>query len=271
MRKPKLIYYNDARHYLMYRYDPPLCKHVLQQPVDEILGTGVDTLSFGLASGATFLHDTQVGKRWGEGVTDHNHGIMWWRAGKNLERALADGMDPLQVVIERAHEKGIQILASLRINEGGTGEGPEMNRYMFNKLKEEHPEFMIGGDSQGSTCLDFAHAEVRQERLDLIEEVCDRYGADGIEVDDYVRVFFKPEEIEKNTPVLTQFMRDVQALLKRIGEKRGETPALWARVHPREDANLSVGMVLWSTTRVSNSIKTLITNGLWRMLKRLAF
>ena len=60
MRKPKLIYYNDARHYLMYRYDPPLSRHVLQQPVDEILGTGVDTLSFGLASGATFLHDTRV-------------------------------------------------------------------------------------------------------------------------------------------------------------------------------------------------------------------
>ena len=66
MRKPKLIYYNDARHYLMYRYDPPLSRHVLQQPVDEILGTGVDTLSFGLASGATFLHDTRVGKHWGE-------------------------------------------------------------------------------------------------------------------------------------------------------------------------------------------------------------
>ena len=30
MRKPKLIYYNDARHYLMYRYGPPLSKHVLQ-------------------------------------------------------------------------------------------------------------------------------------------------------------------------------------------------------------------------------------------------
>ena len=37
-------------------------------------------------------------------------------------------------------------------------------------------------------------------------------------------------------------MRAEQALLKRIGEKRGETPALWARVHPREDANLAVGM-----------------------------
>ena len=57
--------------------------------MDEILGTGVDTLFFGLASGATFLHDTRVGKRWGEGVSDHNHEIMWWCAAKNLERALA--------------------------------------------------------------------------------------------------------------------------------------------------------------------------------------
>ena len=60
MRKPRLIYYNDARHYLMYRLDPPLNRYQLQSPVDEILGTGVDTLAFGLASGATFLHDSRV-------------------------------------------------------------------------------------------------------------------------------------------------------------------------------------------------------------------
>ena len=245
MRKPNLIYYNDARHYLMYRYDPPLSRHVLQQPVDEILGTGVDTLFFGLASGATFLHDTQVGKRWGEGVTDHDHGIMWWRAAKNLERALADGLDPLQLVIDRAHEKDIQIVCSLRINEGGTGEGLNKNRYMFSKLKEEHPEYMIGDDSADpgkSTCLNFAIPEVRQERLAVIEEVCDRYGADGIEIDDYVRTFFRQSEIDKNTPLLTEFMGDVRALLDRIGERRGEKLMLAARVHPCEDANLSVGM-----------------------------
>ena len=212
MRKPKLIYYNDSRHYLMYRYDPPLSRHVLRQPVDEILGTGVDTLFFGLASGATFLHDTRVGKRWGEGVSDHNHGIMWWRAGKNLERAIADGLDPLQVVIDRAHEKDIQIVCSLRINEGGTGGGLNKNRYMFSRLKEEHPEYMIGDDSADpgkSTCLNFAIPEVRQERLAIIEEVCDRYGADGIEIDDYVRTFFRQSEIEKNTPLLTEFMGDI--------------------------------------------------------------
>ena len=44
MKKPKLIYDNDARHHLLYRYGPPLTDYLLRQPVDEILGTSVDTL-----------------------------------------------------------------------------------------------------------------------------------------------------------------------------------------------------------------------------------
>ena len=35
MRKPRLIYENDARHHLLYRYAPPLSVHRLRQPVDE--------------------------------------------------------------------------------------------------------------------------------------------------------------------------------------------------------------------------------------------
>ena len=84
---------------------------------------------------------------------------------------------------------------------------------MFSRLKEEHPEYMIGDDSADpgrSTCLNFAMPEVRQERLAVIEEVCDRYGADGIEIDDYVRTFFRQSEIEKNTPLLTEFMGDIR-------------------------------------------------------------
>ena len=244
MRKPNLILYNDARHYLMYRFDPPLSRQRLQSPVDEILGTGVDTLAFGLASGATFLHDSKVADKWGDSVVDHDTGVMWWRAAKNLKVALAAGMDPLKLVIDRAHEKDIQVIANLRINDASTPDGP--NRYMLNRLKVEHPEYMIGEEDPDrprvATCLNFAIDEVRQERLDVIEEVCDRYGADGIEINDYVRVFFKPSEIERHTPLLTDFVRSVRELLNRIGEKRGKRLMLATRSHPREDANLSVGM-----------------------------
>ena len=64
-----------------------------------------------------------------------------------------------------------------------------------------------------------------------------------------MRTFFRQSEIEKNTPLLTEFMGDVRALLDRIGERRGERLMLAARVHPREDANLSVGMDVRSWIR----------------------
>ncbi len=253
---PRLIYYNDARHYLMYRFDPPLSLHTLRRPVDELLGTGVDTLAFGLASGATFLHGSNVGNQWGEAVTEHSRGVMWWRGAKNLEAALAVGLDPLKVVIDRAHEKGMRLICSLRMNDPATASGPTANRYMLNRLKQEHPEFMIGESHpdhpHGATCLDFAVEQVRNERLAVMEEVCDRYGADGIEMDPYVRAFFKPSQIDQHTPLLTEFIRQVRALLDRIGSKRNQRLMLSARVHPREEANRAVGMDVrtWITEKL---------------------
>ena len=38
---------------------------------------------------------------------------------KNLEQALAAGRDLLQIVVQRAHEKGLRILGSIRINDSG--------------------------------------------------------------------------------------------------------------------------------------------------------
>ena len=120
MRKPKLIYYNDARHYSLYRYDSPMSLHQLRWLVDEILGTEVDTLVYGLASGQTFLHGSQVGLKWGQGIAGHNHGVMWWRAAENLTRA---------------HEKGRRVLCSLRMNDPTSPESG--NPYVLSQLKRE--------------------------------------------------------------------------------------------------------------------------------------
>ncbi len=244
MQKPKLIHYNDARHYSIYRYDPPMSVHQWRQPVDEILGTEVDTLVYGLGSGETFLHGTQVGLKWGEGVEEHNMSMMWWRATKNLNLALEAGIDPLAVAVDRAHEKGRHILGSLRMTEPTSPK--DDNPYMLGRLKRERPEVMIGEHHpdypRAAGCADYTREEVRAERLAVIEEVCGRYGMDGLEFDPYVGVFFKPSEVREKTPVLTEFMREVRRLLDRLGEARGEP--LWLAVKTRctEEANLALGM-----------------------------
>ena len=241
MQKPKLIYYNDARHYSLYRYDPPMSLHQLRQPVDELLGTGVDTLSFGLASGQTFFHDTKVGMRWGEGVEDHNHGVMWWRASEIAKQAHEAGIDPLKVVVDRAHEKGMQILCSMRMNDAST----ESNLYMMSRLKRDRPEVMIGGDPEevghAATCEDYAREDVREHRLQLIDEVL-ACGPDGLEMDPYIRVYFDPSQARQNAPILTEFVREARRLCDRRGEGRSQRLCLSTRVHPVEAANLAIGM-----------------------------
>ena len=67
MKNPRLIYYNDAHHYHAKRIDPPLSLPKLQWPVDEVSGTGVDLLAFGLGYGDVYFHDSKVGR-----------GLRWW-------------------------------------------------------------------------------------------------------------------------------------------------------------------------------------------------
>ena len=244
MKKPKLIYYNDGRHFTAsYRYDPPMSLHQLRQPVDELLGTGVDTLAYGLASGQTFFHDTRAGVQWGDVEGRHNHGgdvVARRRECETGDRRPAN--DVLRVVVDRAREKDMQVLCSMRMNDSST----ESNLYMMSRLKREHPEVMIGEEAGGghpyaATAENYALPEVREERLRLIEEVMS-YGPCGLEMDPYIGVFFQPSQAREYAGILTGFVREVRAMLDRLGQERGERLCLASRVYPAEEKNLGIGM-----------------------------
>ena len=65
MSERRVLFHNDARHSYIYYYDPPMRLEEAWKPIDEIVGTGVDTLIYGLGAGPTMFHDTDVGERWG--------------------------------------------------------------------------------------------------------------------------------------------------------------------------------------------------------------
>ena len=64
-KKPRIMFYNDARHPAIYMYEPPMEKEQFEAAVDEVLGTPVDALVFGLGDGRTVFHKTEVGEVWG--------------------------------------------------------------------------------------------------------------------------------------------------------------------------------------------------------------
>ena len=65
MSTPRIMFYHDGRHPLIYMYEPPMQKEEYQHAVDEIAGTPIDVLMFGVGDGRTVLYDTKVGELWG--------------------------------------------------------------------------------------------------------------------------------------------------------------------------------------------------------------
>jgi hypothetical protein len=51
MRKNRIIYMNDARHYYLFVFEPPMTMEDAWTPIDEVAGTAVDTFCYGVERG----------------------------------------------------------------------------------------------------------------------------------------------------------------------------------------------------------------------------
>ena len=90
MSQPRIMFYHDGRHPLIYMYEPPMQKEEYEAAVDELVGTPVDALMFCLGDGRTVLHDTKVGELWGHNVEKWPHSIFR-RAHQNAKHLIESG------------------------------------------------------------------------------------------------------------------------------------------------------------------------------------
>ena len=51
MRQQRTIYFNAARHYYLFAFEPPMALEDAWVPIDEVAGTGVDTFAYGVERG----------------------------------------------------------------------------------------------------------------------------------------------------------------------------------------------------------------------------
>ena len=177
MASPKIMFYHDGRHPLIYMYEPPMRREEYEAAVDELAGTPVEALMFCLGDGRTFLHDTEVGELWGHNVERWPH-LVFQRAHRNASALIDEGNDPLRVVCDRAHAKGMLIYPTLLVQQG-SGERGVDSRSSDYRYDNKHLEIGAQGGVdrswRGFECLDFAHEEVREERFAIIEETLRRY------------------------------------------------------------------------------------------------
>ena len=148
--------------------------------------------------------------------------------------------------ILEAHRAGMEIFASIRINDSHDKNKPNLKGLTY-PLKQGRPDLLLGNAESMErglrayesdsimrgfwSALNWGKPEVREHFLDFIRWYCPQYDFDGLELD-YFRhpLFFKLGEEEQHADAMTEFVRQVRRTLNAIGKKRGRPYLLAVRV-----------------------------------------
>jgi len=146
-------------------------------------------------------------------------------------------------MVDFARKHRIELFWSLRMNDTHDGARADYGPVMFraNKLKQQHPEWLIGSKDQPPkhgawSAVDYAVPQVRELAFRFCEEVCRNYDVDGIELDFFRHAFFfkcsgrgEPcGEAELNQ--LTGLVRRIRAMTEELGRRRNRPCLLAVRV-----------------------------------------
>ncbi|MCX6991943.1 MAG: hypothetical protein NT011_02250 [Kiritimatiellaeota bacterium] len=215
----------------------------------------VDTLAYcTICSGfGNFTHRTKIGHMFTvlriEFANESTAGI------RNITGDLiAQGTDPLQVMVDFCKAKDIEIFWSMRMNDTHDYSWtPEKGYPLFPKLKEQHPEWLLGSYSNKPpygawSGVNYALPEVRDYCYRFFEEVCQNYNVDGVEMDFCRHLQYFPsvsnggQASDKDREMMTELLRRIRTMTEREGLKRGRPFLIAARAPDSAEYSRNLGL-----------------------------
>jgi len=137
------------------------------------------------------------------------------------------GFDPFGLLLRGIKASGKETFITFRMNDVHN----PTEEWNMPRIRREHPEYVVGLDEIQagkaewmSYCLDYSRPEVRRHILDIITEQVELYGdvMDGFQLD-WMRfprhLSGTPEEVWAKREIVTEFTREVRAILRRGGRK----------------------------------------------------
>lgn len=174
-----------------------------------------------------------------------------------VSQMIANDEDTLTYALRFCREHNLECIWQMRMNDTHDGTGAEYSPYSFqaNSFKLGHPECLMGkrdGSEKPPYCawsaVDYGQPLVREMACKFVEEVCQNYDIDGVQLD-YFRhpmLFRHPANGEHATKdeidALNGMMRQMRDIVKREGEKRGREILLSVRVPDSVEYALFLGM-----------------------------
>lgn len=237
----------DDSHFFMFREPEEMTLEGLNAFVDQYAGTKVSHLflcpNAQKASFRSAVWDAIWDLAPNQRVKEDESAPIARRWMSNAKLLYERGLDPYTVWIARCREKGISPWLSMRMNDVHNVDDPDS--YIHSKFWIDHPEYwrVPGGSGWTDRAFDYAIPEVREHHIKFIRELLERYDPDGLELD-WMRFgyHFAPGKEAEGGVLLTEFMREVRALVKTWSEKRGHPVLLGARVPTLPEAGRELGM-----------------------------
>lgn len=209
-------------------------------PVDEVAGTGVTTFVYMVARSDGLFYPSAVGQCWPNPreLPEPYDMAAYWRISSNMKSLAERGLDPLQILIDAAHEGGMEFVASVRLPS-----------YLGLDPAVSYASPLQGGNGMlDSRVLDSHHA--------ILTELATVYDTDGVELDlssgpGGSAPACRPEDAAKFAPVLTSWIGRVSEVVHGHGRRSaGGRPGLvGVRVFPTADMNSAFGfdVAAWIT------------------------
>ena len=226
-RKPRVIQMNDDS-VAFYRYcvtERPTAED-LESMVHIFARANVDTLTQCVHCRWQAFYDSKVVEVAGDltpEAVEPLESTPYWQWLTCLRRLIAEGNDPPEVIGRACHQYGMNFLPSFRLNDQHDMHPPEGH---YGTFRREHPEWIVS-----TKAMDYGVREVREHILKVVREVVARYDIDGLDLD-FMRwpVYFKDEEVKANTPLMTEFIREIRQILEEAGKEKKRLLLLSARV-----------------------------------------
>ncbi|MBO5648446.1 MAG: hypothetical protein J6S76_00865 [Clostridia bacterium] len=143
------------------------------------------------------------------------------------------GIEPWNIFMRRCRERGVEAWVSVRMNDAHDGllndEECLAEEYVYRARWRGHA---IGARyGYFGKCLDYAHDEVRERMLGYLGEMLTRYDTDGLELD-FMREIWCFDYLENPNccAIMTDFIRNVRALVRAAEEKHGHPITLSIRL-----------------------------------------
>ncbi len=245
--RTRRVIVNDDGSGMFSFFRPPVTTSDLNLMADKVAGTAVTTLCVALHEGHIVWHDSKVATHIADVKGPHLIPSLY-RHVSVCQSLRQQKIDPLRHFVKRAHEKGLEFFASLRMNDV----------HGFARLSQfwkTHQDARIG-----DLRYDYAKPAVRKFRLAQIEEVCRNYAIDGFELD-FLRTpqFFNAPR--QDARFMTELVGDVRRMMSDVGRAKGKRLRLLVTV-PRTIADCEL---------VGLDVRTWIKRGLIDLLVAKSF